>query len=161
MQIPPQTTQPPADVMDSWQGVRGFLADSTGDTSFEPDALSPPGTARRRQRRERSLIDVFSDESFADWSVDSIAEEGDGSEGDDHATSGVGDSSGVEDRGKQRETLGRHVRSDTERTVRPFFAGQGGGGGGEEGLVMSPVEERGPVLGWAEGTRRVSRGARS
>lgn len=179
MQIPPSATPRAADVMDSWHDIQGFL--NHGETSFSPSESPRRASGRRtprsasgRSHRRRGQGSVLDDSVVGEWSVDSIAEQdesgGDGDGGDDGRRMERGSSSASVryrstsstrsghriniDPKDQQSSRTKHIRSDTQQTVRPFFPRQSLSEERQEVLVDSPGEENGGDLGEAVDQRQ-------
>lgn len=158
--------------MDSWHDVQGFL--NHGETSFSPSE-SPrrpsgrrtPRSASGRSHRRRRQGSALDDSVVGEWSVDSIAEQeesgcdedndGDGRRVERGSSSGSAryrDSSStrseyhvnIDPKGQQASRT-KHIRSDTQQTVRPFFPQQTESEERQEVLVDSPGEEHGGDFG--------------
>jgi hypothetical protein len=162
MQIPPSAGPRAADIMESWNDVRGFL--NQGETSFSPTASPRRASGRRTPRsghsRRRGRGSVLDDSVVGEWSVDSIAEleesGGDEDDGDGRRVQRGSSASSARYRSTsstrrvfyaisegrdQQASRTKHIRSDTQQTVRPFFSHQ------NQSLVDSPGEEQDVEIG--------------
>jgi hypothetical protein len=168
MQIPPSAGPRAADIMESWNDVRGFL--NQGETSFSPSASPRRASGRRTPRsghsRRRGRGSVMDDSVVGEWSVDSIAEQEESGGGEDDGDGrrverGSSTSSAryrstsstrrqrsvVIDPDNREPSRTKHIRSDTQQTVRPFFSHQNQSEERQEVLVDSPGEERDSEIG--------------